>query len=88
MGTSRIDGASSNDQIYGATNNWFFKAGGTVRATISQTYVGLTEPLQLDEHAAPSTPSANQAAIWLDSTSNNLMIKFDSGNTAVIATYV
>lgn len=55
-------------------------------AAVFGTNPTLTTP-NISESAAPTTPPTGTAAIWLDSTSGNLMIKFDSGNTAVLATY-
>ena len=42
---------------------------------------------KIPETAQPSTPEANNAVIWLDSTTNDLMIIFDDGDTAILASY-
>ena len=41
----------------------------------------------LSEEARPATPPANTARLYLDSTSNNFMIRFDDGDTVVIGLY-
>lgn len=38
-----------------------------------------TSYIEMEERAAPATPAANKARLFLDSTSNNLTIKKDSG---------
>ncbi len=41
-----------------------------------------------DERGAPATPSSTHAWLYTDSNSGDLVVKFDSGNTVTVATYV
>ena len=58
--------------------------------------IGTTEPktklhisgaMTLNEMSAPTTPAANRAVLYLDSSDGSLKVKFDSGNVVTIATY-
>ena len=42
---------------------------------------------ELVEEDTPDTPTANRARIWLDTKSNDLMIRFDTGDSIVIGEY-
>ena len=60
---------------------------GIVTTAASQVAIGATH-IEMTEMTAPGTPAANQGRVYLDTATGDYMIKFDSGNTAILAAYV